>query len=86
MEQRKRGRKADPDALRFQSIGLRPKQREYLRRWRSNPDLPPIEPGSADDNPTEQLQWLLERAMQFWPLGPGDHWPRDKKGRFKRPD
>ncbi len=82
MSTNKRGRKTDPDKLRFQSIGLRPGQREYLRLWRLNPDQPPPEPGTEDDNPTHQLQILLERSMQFWPEGPGDHWPRDERGRF----
>jgi hypothetical protein len=86
MDTPKRGRKPDPNALRFMSLGLRPAQREYLRLWRVNSDAPPPEPGSEEDNPTHQLQLLLERAMQFWPEGPGDHWPRDEHGRFKRPD
>jgi hypothetical protein len=80
----RRGRPTDPNALKFQSIGLRPDKREYLRLWRLNPDQPAPEPGSEADNPTQQLELLIERAMEFWPGGPGDHWPRDERGRFTK--
>jgi hypothetical protein len=78
-----RGRRPDPNKLQFVSLGLRPAQREWLRRWRSNPDQEPPAPGSEDDNPTQQLQMLIDYAMRFFPDGNAFHsWPRDEKGRF----
>lgn len=77
------GRPADPNALKFESIGLRPKQRAWLRKFRPNLDAPIPEPGSPDDNPTQQLQLLLDCAMKFFPDGNAFHtWPRDERGRF----
>lgn len=83
---RTRGRPSDPNKLRFVSVGFTPKQREWLRLWRQNPDLTPPDPGTADDNPTQQLQLLLEVAMAFWPEGSAFHLSRqrDERGRFSK--
>lgn len=79
------GRTPDPNKLRFVSIGLRPDQRAWLRLWRLNPDLDPPEPGSEEDNPTEQLRLLIETAMKFFPDGSAFHqWPREANGRFAK--
>jgi len=74
----------NPNKLRFQSIGLTPDQRAYLRLWRQNPDDAPPAPGDAEDNPTQQLGLLLDYARRFWPEGNafGAGWERDEGGRF----
>ena len=83
-ETRRRGRPADPDALRFQSVGLRPADREYLRLWRLNPDNAP---GTEADNLTVQLRLLIETARKFWPEGSAFHnQRRDERGRYTRDD
>lgn len=81
---KKRGRPVDPNKLAFQSIGLRPAQRAYLRRWRLNPDNPTPIPNSPEDNATLQIGLLIDAAMKFWPDGSNysTAWPRDKRGRF----
>lgn len=85
-DSKKRGRPSDPNRLVFQQIGLRPAQRAYLRLWRPNPDLPPPDPNSPEDNATAQLGMLIDAAMRFWPDGSNfaTAWPRDEKGRFCR--
>lgn len=55
----RRGRPPDPDKLKFEQVGLRPAQKAWLAKWRDT------------DNVTTQLQELLDRAMKFWPGGPG---------------
>ena len=83
---KKRGRPLDPNKLVFREVGIRPPERQWLRLWRQNPDDPPVVPGSPEDNLTEQLGFLIEAAMRFWPEGNNfaSGWPRDEKGRFAR--
>lgn len=53
------GRKKDPNKLQFASYGLRPDRLAWLELWF---------PGGS---PTDQLNALIDRAIRFWPSGPG---------------
>lgn len=58
-ERSRRGRKKDPNKLNFRSYGLRPDRETWLALW------------FPDGSPTDQLNALLDRAIKFWPSGPG---------------
>lgn len=61
------GRKKDPDAVTFKSVGFRPSEWEWLALWSVGKEKP--------DNPTVQLREVVERSRKFWPDGP-DKGPR----------
>lgn len=56
---KKRGRPSSPDAYVYITIGLRPFQWEWLALWFPN------------GSPSDQVRALLDRALKFWPVGPG---------------
>ena len=55
----RRGRPRSPDSLVFVTVGLTPTQWAWLRLW------------FPTGSPTDQLRALFERALKFWPAGPG---------------
>lgn len=69
LQKGKRGRKPDPHRLIFDKVGLRSSDLEYLAKW----------PG---DNPTQQLQAVLDFVRLFAPEGEEIGKPRDARGRF----
>lgn len=56
---RRPGRKKDPAALVFKTVGMPAWAWDWLALW------------MPTGNPTTQLRELLERAAKFWPAGPG---------------
>jgi hypothetical protein len=68
------GRPSDPNAIKYRSIGLRPKDWEYFKQWQS--------PNDEETNFTHALENLIAFAREFAPGGPMVEKPRDSQGRF----